>query len=159
LNVNQVAGPPELFYRESILYLSYTPVSAISAEEQYVLATDMALAALISDDIYNFGEVLSTPVLHTLRETPNSWLYELVVSLHKGDIDVFNNIVDTCRDKYLQQPSLGAKWDSLKQKVVLLGLMNLVFERASHDRTLAFADIAARTRIPTDQVFKVEPFD
>ena len=133
-------------------------MTAISAAEQYTLATDMALASLISDNIYNFGEVLSTPVLHVLRSSPNSWLYDLVVSLHKGNIDGFNTIFDTCRDHYLQQPSLAAKWDALKQKVVLLGLVNLVFERASHDRSLSFVDIATRTRIPVDQVNSIDSF-
>jgi len=35
---------------------------------------------------------------------------------------------------------------------VLLALMNIAFERPSHDRQIHFSDIAARTRIPTDQV-------
>ena len=33
----------------------------------------MALAAIASDDVYNFGEVLSTPILNTLQNTPNRW--------------------------------------------------------------------------------------
>jgi 26S proteasome regulatory subunit N9 len=124
----------------------------INAGEQYMLATDMALASLFSDGIYNFGEVLGTPVLHVLRNSPNSWLYDLVVALHRGDIDEFNNNVDANRDVYMQQHSLVSKQESIKQKVVLLALMNMVFERSSHNRTLKFGDIAARARIPIDQV-------
>lgn len=148
----KIAGPPELFYKEAITYLSYTPVTNITAEDQFILATDMALAALISGGIYNFGEVLGTPVLHVLKNSPNSWLHELVVALHRGNIDDFNSIVDKSKDKYFQQPSLASKHEELKQKVVLLSVMNMVFERAAHDRTITFSEISNRSRIPLDQV-------
>ena len=141
-----------MFYQEAITYLSYTPVSNISAEDQFILATDMAIAALISAGIYNFGEVLGTPVLHVLKNSPNSWLHELVVALHKGSIDDFNCVVDNNRDKYFQQPSLASKHEELKQKVVLLSVMNMAFERAAHDRTITFAEISNRSRIAIDQV-------
>ena len=112
----------------------------------------MALAALISGGIYNFGEVLGTPVLHVLKNSPNSWLHELVVALHRGNIDDFNSIVDKSKDKYFQQPSLASKHEELKQKVVLLSVMNMVFERAAHDRTITFSEISNRSRIAVDQV-------
>jgi hypothetical protein len=35
---------------------------------------------------------------------------------------------------------------------VLLCLLNIAFERPSHDRTISFAVIAAKTRIPIEQV-------
>lgn len=134
------------------MFLSYTPTVEISEEEQYILATDMALAALVGDNIYNFGEVVQTPVLHVLQGTQNAWLHELVNALHHGNISDFNRIVDSNRDSYFQQPSLGNKHDIVKQKVALLSLMNMVFERPSHDRTIAFVDIAGRALIPIDQV-------
>ena len=112
----------------------------------------MALAALISEGIYNFGEVLGTPVLHVLKNSTNAWLHELVVSLHRGSIDDFNSIVDANREKYYQQIQLSSKHVELQQKVVLLSVMNMVFERASHDRTLSFVEISRRCRIPLDQV-------
>ena len=36
--------------------------------------------------------------------------------------------------------------------MVLLALMNIAFERQSHDREISFSDIASRTRIPESQV-------
>ena len=152
LEYRKITGPPEHFYKEAITYLSYTPVHDIPSDQQYILATDMALAALISEGVYNFGEVLGTPVLHVLKSTPNSWLHDLVVALHRGSIDDFNSIVDANRETYFQQPSLSNKHEEMKQKVVLLSLMNMVFERASNDRTLNFIDIADRSRIPLNQV-------
>ena len=43
-----------------------------------MLATDIALAALSGEGVYNFGEVLATPILGALEDTPNAWLGELL---------------------------------------------------------------------------------
>jgi 26S proteasome regulatory subunit N9 len=134
------------------MFLAYTPVESLTAEQRYVLATDMALASITGDDIFNFGEVIATPILGNLKGTPNGWLEDLVMALHRGDIDAFNATVDAHRVQYFSQPTLQAKHEEIKKKVVLLCLLNIAFERPSHDRKIAFADIASRTRIPHDQV-------
>eukprot|EP01032_Pedospumella_encystans_P031310 gene31310-35342_t len=59
----KVVGPANEFYSAALMFLSYTNVEDLSAEERYTLATDMALASVTGDDIYNFGEVLATPIL------------------------------------------------------------------------------------------------
>lgn len=51
---------------------------------RYALATDMALAALAGEGVYNFGEVLATPLLAELQESPNEYLRELVIALNQG---------------------------------------------------------------------------
>ncbi len=150
--IGQVAGPPQEFYAAALMYLSFTPLEDLSAEDRYVLATDVALAAICGEEIYNFGEVIATPILSALSGTPNAWLYEIVMALHGGDIDQFNVVVDTYREQYAGQPALAGRHEMVKQKVVLLCLVNLVFERPAHDRQISFADIAHKTRIPLDQV-------
>lgn len=134
------------------MYLSYTSMDSISTEAKYILATDILLAAITGDDIYNFGEVVATPLLSVLQGTPNSWLFELVHSLNNGDVNQFNEVVDTFKAQYSSQPSLVGRHEIVKQKVVLLSLINMTFERASHDRQISFVDIAKRTMIPVDQV-------
>ena len=76
----------------------------------------------------------------------------IIITIIVGGIDDFNSTVDKNREKYFEQPSLANKHEELKQKVVLLSVMNLVFERAAHDRTLAFTEISGRSRIALDQV-------
>ena len=148
----QLVGPAQEFYSAALLYLSYTSVDELSAEEKYVLATDMALAAITGDDIFNFGEVIATPILSFLKNTPNAWLNDLVHALHSGNIDQYNVIVDSCRVQYSAQPSLAGRHEVIKQKLVLLSLVNLAFERPSQARLVSFTDIANRTKIPVDQV-------
>jgi len=145
-------GPPQDFYKSALMFLAYTPVDKLPLAQKYMLATDMALASITGEDIFNFGEVIATPILNCLEGTPNEWLRILVFALNKGDIDGFNTIVDTYSKQYFAQPFLAAKHEFVKKKIVLLSLMNIAFEKHSHDRTLTFTLIAARTKIPIDQV-------
>lgn len=49
------------------MFLAYTSMDEMTAVRMYELATDMALAALSGENIYNFGEVIATPILATLK--------------------------------------------------------------------------------------------
>ena len=51
---------PSEFYRNSLLYLVYTPLEQIPVADQVSLAFDMGLAALVATDIHNFGELVLT---------------------------------------------------------------------------------------------------
>lgn len=148
----KLVGPPQEFYKAGLMMLAYTPVEALLPEEAAVLAADMALASVTGADIFNFGEVLATPILGCLANTPNAWLQTLVRALHHGSIDEFNDVVDANRAAYFAQPALANAHEVVKKKVVMLALVNIAFERGSNDRTVRFSDIAARTYVPLDQV-------
>lgn len=148
----KIVGPPEDFYSAGLMFLAYTPVEELHPEMKYKLATDMALASITGENIFNFGEVIATPILQSLVDTPNEWLRSLVHSLDNGDIDQFNMTIDANQENYNKHPALAARKELLKQKVVLLCLMNLVFQRPSHDREIPLRDIASATRIPLSQV-------
>jgi 26S proteasome regulatory subunit N9 len=145
-------GPPADFYKTALQYLAYTPPTQIPAEERYALATDMALAALTGEGVYNFGEVIATPVLAELTDSPNQYLRDLVIALNQGNIDVFNAVIDSNREVYFAQEVLKNCHEQIQQKVVLLSLMNVVFELPSHERNISFATIANESRVPIEQV-------
>lgn len=48
----------------------------------------MAVAALVSKEIYNFSELLEQPSLVSLKTSEN-WMYELLEIFNKGDIQTF----------------------------------------------------------------------
>lgn len=50
------------------------------------------------------------------------------------------------------QPALVAFESGIKEKVALVCTMELASQRSPADRSLAFTDIAAATRLPLDQV-------
>jgi 26S proteasome regulatory subunit N9 len=134
------------------MFLAYTPVEELPTEDTFTLATDIALAAATGENIFNFGEVLATPILQKLIGTPNEWLHDLVVVLNRGDIDAFNALVNRHSNQFYSQPILASKYEDVKKKIILLCLMNIIFERDSHDRTISFSDIASRTKLQYNEV-------
>merc|ERR1712070_857550 len=175
-------GPPETYYKHALMLLAYTsfspppsgdamatddapdagdlnvdPLGArMSQEDAISLATDMSLAAISGDGVYNFGEVLATPIVSALDNTPNHWLGDLLRCFNRGDIDQFNSIVDAHSEAYYAQPALQIRHEFIKEKLALLSLMNFVFETPSHDRNIAFTAIADRTKLKVDQILHVE---
>jgi 26S proteasome regulatory subunit N9 len=135
------------------MFLSYTSVEDLPADDRYALATDMALASVTGETIFNFGEVLATPILSYLKNTPNEWLLRVVEAMNAGNVEQFNHVVESFRAAYFAQPVLAASHERVVcPKVVLLCIVNVAFERHSHDRVIPFADIAARAGIAYDQV-------
>jgi 26S proteasome regulatory subunit N9 len=145
-------GPATEFYKKALLFLAYTPVDDLTSSEKYAIATDIALSSICGEDIYNFGEVLATPVLESLKETDNAFLYDLIVALNRGIIDEFNVLVDSNNAKIATFPALQNNLEDIKKKLVLLALMNIAFERSSHDRQIGFDAIASRIQIDISQV-------
>lgn len=137
------------FYGAAVQYLAHEPVAALSPATQLALATDMALAALSSDKIHNFGELLNHPLFAAIQ---HSWLGELLSAVNVGDIAAYERILAQHAADVAAQPALVAGAQTLRQKVSLLALMTLALGRSARDRTLSFAEIAAATRLPLDEV-------
>jgi len=147
----KIVGPPEEFYKEALLYLHYTPLDEMSTEERYTLATDLSLAAITGDGIFNFGELTTTPLLHTaLHNTPNAWLMDLLQCFAQGDVITFTQVMERCTASptiLTNYPILTARSSVLQEKIMLLALVHMIFERPSSDRTLSFMDISHRTTV------------
>jgi 26S proteasome regulatory subunit N9 len=74
------------YYRAALLFLACVALSELPADERAMRAHDLALAALLGDSIYNFGELLVHPVLGELREP---WLRDLLLAFNEGAIGKF----------------------------------------------------------------------
>ncbi|KDO28672.1 hypothetical protein SPRG_06526 [Saprolegnia parasitica CBS 223.65] len=145
-------GPADKFYKSALMFLAYSLYDDIKPAERFSLAINLSVAALTGEDVFNFGEVLATPILGALKGTDKEWLSDLLHAFNRGDIDQFNIIVGNHRAQYNAQPALVNKEDYVKEKVALLALMVLIFHRPSNERNISFADIAAATRLPLNQV-------
>ena len=53
--------------------------------EQREWAYDIAIAALLGEGVYNFGELLSHTILSSLRGTEREWLVHLLEAFNTGD--------------------------------------------------------------------------
>lgn len=134
------------------MFLAYTHVDDLAEAEKYSLAQDMSLAAITGEKIYNFGEILATPILNSLDNTPASWLKLVVESLNRGDMDKFHQTLQQYSQQLNSTPVLVANKDFIIEKAVLLSIVNLVFQRASHDRIIKFSEIADKCSIPVEKV-------
>lgn len=136
------------YYRTTLLYLACIELEDLSGEEKQNTAYHLSLAALVSETIYNFGELLLHPILDSLTKTSNAWLRDLLFAFNRGDLHAYS----------LLQSHLSAS-DLLKQhqqflyqKISLAALTQLVFARPPHDRSMSFSTIAAETRVQADEI-------
>lgn len=140
----KAVGPPEAFYREAIQFLNYANLASMTREERVELAKDLSLAALTGEGVYNFGEVAQNPILDALKGTRNVFLLDMMRLAELGDVSAFLFVMDTCKAEIEALPALANRKTVLHEKVSLLAIVNMIFERPSSERTLKFTDISSQ---------------
>lgn len=148
----KVQGRHADFYRESLRYLGTADASTITPEAAVGRAYDMGLAALIGPGIYNMGELLSHTILDSLKGTEKQWLVDLLQAFNSGDVAKFKS---TRPAWSAHSQDLAACMPILEEKIALLSVMEVVFQRGSKNRTVAFDQIAAAADVPLDHVEKL----
>jgi len=143
-----------LFYRNTLRYLGCREVE----DNQEVNNTfdnsfepvgfKLCLAALLADNVYNFGELLQHGILEPVRNGPNKWIVELLEAFNSGDI----NIIKGLSHVWENQADLSMHKDRLVEKWMLSALMEAVFTRSAKDRVLPFSYISQRTGLDNDKV-------
>lgn len=164
----KIVGPPEAFYEQAMNYLNYAAInntktiapddkqqqqqldgsSSKNNAEAYQLAIDLCLAAFTGDGIYNLGQVVTTPLLQVLKNTPEEWLMNLLVACSKGNVVEFQRLSRQHAEEISKQPILVHRKEIVQEKMTLLALVNLLFEKSSSERTLGFDEIAERIHVP-----------
>ncbi|PRT56891.1 putative 26S proteasome regulatory subunit rpn9 [Wickerhamiella sorbophila] len=132
------------YYRNALLYLACIDINTLSREQQQQKAYDLAVAALLGDKIYNFGELILHPIAQTL-DGEYKWLHDLVFAVNSGDIVAFQNIKPSLEKAPIVQSSIAF----LDQKICLMALCECVFKRPTTDRVLPFDAIATETKLQT----------
>jgi len=143
---------PTEFYRNSLLFLVYTPLDQIPTAEQTALTFDMGLAALVSTDIHNFGELLAHPILSSLDGTKHAWLKEFLFAFNSGDLDKYDRLLVSHKREIDEQGALKNNQGLLREKISILALMELVFNKPSEGRTLPFKVVAQATKLKEEEV-------
>ncbi|KAI1760923.1 hypothetical protein GGR53DRAFT_507827 [Hypoxylon sp. FL1150] len=137
------------YYRSALLYLACIDLSSLGPEERKRRAFDLGIAALVSDSIYNFGELLQHPILDALNNDDNKWLRELLLAFNSGDIERYK-----LHSKRIDgHPLLSHHDDEIRQKIYLTALTENVFQLPPHQRTMSFGLIAEKTEL---EKFEVE---
>lgn len=149
----KLMGPPDLFFKEGMSFLNYTPMTVLTSQELYELATDLSLAALTGEGVFHFGSVVhDTPILQSLENTENEWLLGWMKCMANGDVEQFHAISTQHAAQIAQHPVLVSRGDIVQEKITLLALVDLIFKRPSAERTLEFTDIASQIGVDVDKV-------
>lgn len=144
----RIQGKHTEYYRTCLKYLGSIDLSTISPPDQLRNAFLLGLAALLSDDIYNLGELLMHPILDSLTNTSNYWLVELLNAFNNGDIAKFAKM----KPQWSSIPDIAVQEHKLRQKISLLCLMEMTFKRQAKNRCLSFQEIAQETQLSLDQI-------
>lgn len=137
-----------LYYRNALLYLACVQLSDLSQEDRHRRAYTLGIAALLSDKIYNFGELLLHPLLESLKKTPEAWLGEMLFAFNRGDLNAFQKLSHHIKS----EPSLANHKTFLYQKIHLAALTEAVFQRPPHDRALPFSTIAHEAKVKNNEI-------
>jgi 26S proteasome regulatory subunit N9 len=139
------------YYRNCLLYLACIPDLSLTVpiERRQSIAYDLAVAALLGDKIYNFGELLHHPVLEALHGSAYQWLINFLHNVNQGNIAQFEA---SLAGDFAKTPLLQNSLPFIREKICLTALCEAIFARASSDRTLSFAEVGAATHLPADDV-------
>ena len=137
------------YYKNALLYLACVEITDLTREEQETRAYNLSIAALVSDSIYNFGELLLHPVLNAIQPPhPQSWLRDLLFAFNRGDLAAFDRLSNNLnKDTLLESHKMF-----LYQKISLAALTELVFRRPPHDRAMTFKTISQETKVKPDEI-------
>lgn len=136
------------YYKNALRYLGCIKYETLSVEEQKERAFFLSLAAILGDGIYNFGELLQHPILTSLNGTANQWLVDLLFSFNRGDLEKF----EVLKTHWAQQADLLAAEVKMRQKICLLCLMEIAFNRSANNKQLTFKEVSIHTKLPEEEI-------
>lgn len=116
------------------------------------LALDLSLAALLGENIYNFGELLAHPIIHSLLGTQAEWIFHMLQAFNSGNLSLYQEICKAHSNALSAQLALVQNERNLLEKINMLCLMEIIFSRSSENRTIPMRDIAEQTKLPVEDV-------
>jgi 26S proteasome regulatory subunit N9 len=136
------------FYRHTFLFLACLSAEEVKQPRFLETAHDLCVAALLADDIYNFGELLEHDILKNLAGSPYAFLADLLAAFNAGALDALSRLEASIKS----HPALSAHATFLQEKLCLMSLAQFLFTQVKTDRRVSFAAIAAATKVAGDQI-------
>ncbi|OMJ21413.1 putative 26S proteasome regulatory subunit rpn9 [Smittium culicis] len=140
------------YYKNALLLLSCIKLDDLTLDEKLERTRDLAIAALLSESIYNFGDLLSHPIINVLAESSQNWMFELLSAFNNGDISK----LDQLTPKFQEQPLLLQHLPFLHQKIRLMALVEAAFKRQGssneNDQLMTFEKLAFETKLPVGDI-------
>jgi len=146
-------GRQQEFFKSSILYLAFTPLSAIPEKERPQLAFEIGVAALIAEEEFIFGELLQQELLASIDGSPHAWLKDFLMAFGEGKFDMYDAALAKHKAQLDATPELkGKEATVLRPKMAALALMELAFRKPKKQRNLSFAELTEHCRVAPKEV-------
>src|SRR5699024_959488 len=120
----QKAGDHAEYYRNALRYLGCCGTSGIDiSESDEVLAQrafTLALAAILGQDVFNFGELLLHPIVNKMKPE-HVFMRDLLFAFNSGNIAKFEEL----KPKWQTQVDLANHEIDMRKKICLLCLMEM----------------------------------
>ncbi|KRX08556.1 hypothetical protein PPERSA_13037 [Pseudocohnilembus persalinus] len=140
-------------YKYGLQYLAYTSENDITHSQKFNLSMEMALAIMISTQIYNYSELLQQPVLKSIKDSQStSWIYELLDIFNKGDVEASNKALQQYSSQINSNELLQKNANVLQEKIKILAFIDLVFNQPKNQRNINFQTIANVCKISLNEV-------
>ncbi|ULU06065.1 hypothetical protein L5515_014278 [Caenorhabditis briggsae] len=136
------------YYREALRYLGVEDAKNLSAEEKQVHAVLLGFAALLGENVHNFGELLAHPIIKALEGSREQWLVDVLLAFNAGDLPRFFSL----ENNWGSWDDMKRKKDFLTAKIRLMAIMELALARPTKARSISFKEIASKCQIPFDEV-------
>lgn len=122
--------------------------------EQVTLVADMCLASLVGERTFDFGKMVSLPILAVLEGTQYQWMVGLMNAFNDGDIKKYRELAE---QKNANQDILVKNRPVLNQKICIMSLVSMItkrdFEvRLAHKADFSFEEIAAGCDLTVNEV-------
>ena len=77
----------ENFYRHGMSYLGYSNLESVENTPEW--AEDLAMAALVAPDFFDFGELSLHPIIQALKGTEREWVLDVLNSFINANMDSY----------------------------------------------------------------------
>jgi 26S proteasome regulatory subunit N9 len=146
-------GRYQEFYRSSLLFMAFTPVAKIPAADRPQIAYEVAIAALVAAEEFDFGELLQQELLAALDGSEYEWIKDLLKAYGEGKFEMYDAAMAKQKAKIDAVPELKGAVDSvLRPKMAALALMELAFSKPKKQRRLSFEELAQHSRVGPKEV-------
>uniref|UniRef100_A0A0G4FUV6 PCI domain-containing protein n=1 Tax=Chromera velia CCMP2878 TaxID=1169474 RepID=A0A0G4FUV6_9ALVE len=150
--LKKARGELEEYYKNSLLFLAYSPLDAIPETERPKLAYNIAVAAVAAPEIFNFGELLQQALLESLKGSEQEWILVILRAFNRGELKEFEKAVQETSAKLKQSELKDIVNTEMLHKAKLLALIEAAFRKPKTQRKLTFAEISQCSNVSNKEV-------
>ncbi|KRY31005.1 putative 26S proteasome non-ATPase regulatory subunit 13 [Trichinella spiralis] len=146
--LKNIDGDHTNFYVSGLRYLGSMNYKFLRKQQRPLLAYQLGVSALLSKQVYMFGELATHRILRTLKGTDKEWMLDVIRAFDRGDRAAFENL----RPRWSKEAILNVKSNFLEEKMHLMSLLSAAQVCASKRRPLQMTEISRRENIPMTDV-------